>query len=427
MLERSITPNFGKIENINLMEPKLAHLDNGIPVFSIDAGVQEVLKIELVFPAGTVTADKKLVAAASIGLLTEGTSNRTSAEIAESVDFYGAYLQTHVTHDESSLELYTLNKHLKSTLETLAEVYADPIFPENELLTYQMSGKQEMMVSEEKVGHLGAKAFSAALFGAETPYGRSADVADYDNLSRAELVAFHQQHISKNIKHIIVAGKLTADTITELNRHFGQEKRKTEDTASIAATSAEQKTTHIVKEEAVQNSIRIGRVLFNRTHTDFVGMQILVTILGGYFGSRLMKNIREDKGYTYGIGAGMVSMRNAGYLSISTEVGADVCVAALNEIHLEIERLRKEPVPLNELELVRNYMMGSILKSVDGPFAIAIKWKTYLKYGLGKETHEELLHQIKTITPERLIKLANKYLQPEDLVQISAGAPLKVS
>lgn len=424
MLDRITSPAFGKIDHIDLMEPKLDHLDNGIPVFSIDAGVQKVQKVELIFPVGTAASDKKLVAATSIRQLTEGTSVRTSAQIAESVDFYGSYLQTHVTHDESSLELYTLGKHLKPSLETLAEVYSDPIFPENELSLFCLRGKQEMMVNEEKVGYLGAKAFSAALFGKEGLYGRSANTQDYDDLMQADISSFYQKRIKQRVKHIIVAGKLNDNTIPELNRHFGQENRVEDETSEIDSTPAIATVAHIEKSDAVQNAICIGRALFNRTHPDFVGMQILATVLGGYFGSRLMKNIREDKGYTYGIGAAMVSMRHAGYLSISTEVGADVCQPALNEVHLEIERLRKNLIPVDELELVRNYMLGSILKSIDGPFAIAGKWKNYLKYGLGKTTHDDLIHQIKTVTSEHLLKLADTYLQRENLVQITVGGHL---
>ncbi|TNF32102.1 MAG: insulinase family protein, partial [Bacteroidetes bacterium] len=173
-----------------------------------------------------------------------------------------------------------------------------------------------------------------------------------------------------------------------------------------------------------QNAIKIGRVLFSRTHPDYIGMQILSTVLGGYFGSRLMANIREDKGYTYGIRAGMVSLEHSGYFSISTEVGADVCKAALEEIYLEIEKLRKQLIPTGELELVKNYMLGSVLKSLDGPFQISDKWRGYLQYGLGMEAHHDLIHQIRTITSERLLELANTYLQRNQLVQVTAGAKI---
>lgn len=424
-LDRNTQPDFGRIENIDLLEPKIIHLDNGLPVLCVDAGTQEVLKVELMFGAGTSTPDKRLVASATNKMLIEGTAGKSAKEIAEAVDFYGAYLRTELTHDESSLSLYSLNKHLAKTLGTLEDVYANPTFPDHELETFLKKSQQEMMVNQEKVSYLAAKAFNAALFGSEHRYGRSADVEHYDQLSRQELVDFHSSHIKNRIQYIIISGRITEGTIPILNQHFGQSTREVLEENPFEQGVSAGALVHREKANAVQNSIKIGRVLFNRTHQDFIGLQVLSTVLGGYFGSRLMTNIREDKGYTYGIGAGMVSLKNSGYLSISTEVGADVCSAATDEIYLEIERLRKSLIPTSELELVKNYMLGSVLKSIDGPFDIADKWKGYMKYDFGIDAHYDLIRQIKNITSERLLELANMYFQHKDLVQVTAGSPLK--
>jgi zinc protease len=423
MLDRTQMPEFGKVESIDLIEPKVHHLSNGLPVFYINAGEQDVLKLELVFDTGTSTANKLLVGSSTVNLMKEGTNKRSAAEIAETVDFYGSYLQAEVGHDQSSVSLFTLNKHLKNTLPTLAEVYSEAAFPEREFETYVLQHQQEMLVNQQKVGYLGAKAFSAALYGSAHPYGRSAEVEDYGKLKRQDLVNHHGQEILSRIKYILVAGKTNEQTLPALEQYFGSDKRLPIPEHSIVANGESEKTVHVQKDDAVQNAIRVGRILFNRNHPDFIGMQILCTVLGGYFGSRLMSNIREDKGYTYGIGAGIVSLQHSGYLTISTQVGADVCQAALNEIYFEIERLRKDLIPVSELELVRNYMLGSILKSIDGPFHLSSKWKMYLEYGLGIDAHHDLIHRIKTITPERLKELANQYLLQDDLTQVTAGQP----
>lgn len=421
MLDRALPPPFGTIKEINLMEPTVQHLNNGIPVFSIHAGTQEVTKVELVFDAGTTSSVKQLVAAATAKLLTAGTTEKTAAQIAESVDFYGAYLQAQTTPDDCSLILYTLSKHLAKTLPVLAEVYADAVFPEQEIATYISNSKQELLVNQEKVSYLSTKAFAATLFGEQHPYGRSAALEDYDCLTRNDLLAFYQQRIKGCVKHIFVAGKLNDNTVAQLNHVFGDSDRKTIDPVPLAVEPLVARTVHVQKDDAVQNAIKIGRVLFNRKHTDYIGLQVLTTVLGGYFGSRLMANIREDKGYTYGIGAGIVSLKNSGYLSISTEVGADVCKPAIDEIFKEIELLRKDLISIRELELVQNYLLGSILKSVDGPFAIADKWKNYVRYDLGINYHHQLIRQIQTITPERLRDLANMYLQRKELAMVTVG------
>lgn len=425
MLDRTIEPAFGKIDTIDLIEPTVYHLQNGTSVFCINTGTQDILKIELVFNAGSCSSDKLLVGSSAVNMMKEGTTTRTAAEIAEAVDFFGAYLEAEVSHEESSLALFTVNKHLPSVLPILADVFMNAEYHERDFETFVLKGQQEILVNQEKVSYLCAKGFSAALYGENAPYGRSANPEDYAKLKREELQAFHADHIKGRPKYIMVSGKLNDDTLKLIDQVLGDTPRSnvplSETPVSISAASK----VHITKPDAVQNAIRIGRVLFNRTHPDFVGMQILATVLGGYFGSRLMANIREDKGYTYGIGAGIISLNQSGYLSISTEVGADVCKAALDEIYFEIERLRKDLVSHSELELVKNYMLGSILKSLDGPFHIAAKWKSYMRYGLAADAHHDLVHRIKTITPERLRELAHKYLQKEDLTQVTAGKPFE--
>ncbi|MFM1874958.1 MAG: hypothetical protein RL266_695, partial [Bacteroidota bacterium] len=308
MIDRIKEPPFGKIETIDLMEPAVHHLSNGLPVFSVNAGTQDVLKVELVFGAGTSTPDKLLVGSSAINLMKEGTDQRSAAEIAEAVDFYGSYLQTEIANEESSLSLYTLNKHLKNTLPTLAEVYAEAAYPAREFETYTRKNQQEMMVNEQKVGYLCSKAFTATLFGATHPYGRSASVDDYDALNQEDLIEFHRSQIKDRILYILVSGRMSEDTISRLDDFFGNRPRLPLPERPLNFDDVAAAETHVLKQDAVQNSIKVGRVLFNRTHPDFVGMQILSTVLGGYFGSRLMDNIREDKGYTYGISAGMVSL-----------------------------------------------------------------------------------------------------------------------
>ena len=226
MLDRAIAPQFGTIKDVKLIEPQVHHLDNGIPVFTVNAGSQDVTKIELVFSAGTAAGKRILIASTTTKLLTAGTSTKTAAQIAESVDFYGAHLEAETSHDDCSLNLFTLSKHLEQTLPVLTEVYVDSVFPEQEIATHLGKSKQEMLVKQEKVSYLGAKAFAASMFGENHPYGRSASVTDYDAVTRDDLVDFYQEHIQNGIKHIIVAGKLNENTFEQLNNAFGKEERK---------------------------------------------------------------------------------------------------------------------------------------------------------------------------------------------------------
>jgi predicted Zn-dependent peptidase len=177
----------------------------------------------------------------------------------------------------------------------------------------------------------------------------------------------------------------------------------------------------IPRKEVFQSAIRVGKELFNRHHTDYAGMQVLNTVLGGYFGSRLMKNIREDKGYTYGIGSMIISLHHSGYFVIASEVGTGVTKKAVKEVFVEINRLRNELIPENELSLVKNYIMGQIIRMFDGPFATADTIKSILEYGLDFDYYDRTIETIMGITAVELRDLANKYLKPETFTEIIAG------
>jgi zinc protease len=421
MLDRTLAPSFGKLEHFPLPEADSHVLSNGIPVHCIDAGTQDVLQVQVVFPAGKASGERKLVAAATASLMEEGTEVRSGAAMAEAVDYFGAQLHSDTDEDETVFTLNTLNRYLGDTLPLLAEVCTRPTFPEEELAIYIRNQRQSLEVSEQKVAHLARKAFKGALYGEEHPLGRSAAPQDFEALNREDLVHHFGQRLNGNIAHIVVAGRLTKDTLWLLDQNFGGIRWAQEVHHAKPDSSSAGHHLHVEKVGAVQNAIRVGRVLFNRNHSDFVGMQFLVTVLGGYFGSRLMANIREDKGYTYGVGANLTSLRHTGHLTISTEVGAQVCDAALAEIFHEMAMLRSEAIGQKELETVRNYLLGVILKSLDGPFAMASKWRGYLKYGVGSEAHNNTLRQIMEMTPERLQVLAQTYLRAEDMCVVTAG------
>lgn len=168
----------------------------------------------------------------------------------------------------------------------------------------------------------------------------------------------------------------------------------------------------------MQGAIRIARPFPNRHHPDFMKVMVLNTVLGGFFGSRLMANIREDKGYTYGIHSYVQNHIRQSAWVISTEAGRDVCEATIEEIHKEMKKLRKEKIDADELLLVRNYLVGTILGDLDGPFHIMGRWKNLVLNNLEQSYFYDSVKTIKTISAEELKELANKYLVPEDFYEL---------
>ncbi|HXC04561.1 MAG TPA: pitrilysin family protein [Bacteroidia bacterium] len=423
--DRKSAPAYGMPDQVLIPEAAISKLDNGIPVFKIDAGSQELARIEVIFPAAGATAQTvPMLASAVNDMLEEGTFNYTSSAFAEELDYYGAFLQTETTLDFSSVCLFTLNKHLPHTLALLQEVIQNVSFPEHEFQTFIRNRKQKFLTDEAKVGNVSRKKFVQILFGDEHPYGHYQSESDFDAVNRDLLIQFHAGTYSSNACHIVASGKMDPALDKLLAAHFGTAWKNSHVQPALvnARMHPVQGRFHFVeKKDAVQSAIRIGRVLFNKTHPDFLGMMVLNTVFGGYFGSRLMSNIREDKGYTYGIGSGMVSLKQAGYFFISTEVGVDVCKPALEEIYKELARLRTELIPAEELDLVRNYMLGTFIRSADGPFALADKFKGVYDYALDYSYYQTYVKTIRTITSVDLMALANTYLKEEDMVQLVVG------
>ena len=417
-----MAPAFGQVENIELIKPKPIVLDNGLNVFSVNGGDQDLVRIEFIFENIAYDALKPLQSYATNTMLNDGTSELSASEIADKIDYYGAFLQTDFSNDQSTVTLYSLNKHLTATLPVVKAIISDSIFPQVELDTFIRNQKQKLSVNLEKNDFLSRKIFNSVLF-SNTLYGYDTRAEDYDRLTRIQLQEYFSQAYQPENCTVVIAGKVQNEALNLIDRLFGKNwqggRSVTPNNFNFYPGSGEEH--YIEKADALQSAIRLGKIAINRSHSDFPGMQVLNTILGGYFGSRLMANIREDKGFTYGIGSALVSMKNAGYFFIASEVGADVCTSALTEIQKEIEILKTETVSEQELGLVRNYMLGSMLGGLENALSHADKFKNIYFSGLGYEYYQNYIQIVRTISAQELQVLANKYLDWEGMEKVVVG------
>lgn len=425
MIDRK-TPPLRQIPNkINIAKAKEIALSNGVRLLVINAGSEEVCRLDFNFFAGSRYQQKRIESRAALAMLTEGTKDYSSLQIAEKFDFLGSFCEHATDRDFGKVTLLSLNKYLDQSLDILEQVIKHPIFPEKELETYRIKGKQSLVVELEKVSTLARQDFFRGLFGSTHPYGVYAEPQDYLDLQREHLIDFHQRFITSNRCTIVLSGRIGDEELNAVIRHFGESSWGDTSTALAefpSINTPSQRSYFSSKPDAVQSAIRIGRQLVNRKHPDYCGLVVLNTLLGGYFGSRLMKNIREDKGYTYGISSSILTLRELCVIVIGTEVGAEFTSPALKEIYYEIERLQNEPVSEGELDLVRNYLLGELLRSFDGAFAIADSITSLFEYNdLDYTFFEKTIETIKTITPEQIMILANSYLCKKDLIECIAG------
>lgn len=422
MLNRTIAPPIKDAIDFKLeLKPYTKFtLDNGIEVYAIDAGAEEVLQVEWIFAAGNWYEDQNMVAVACNYLLKNGTSSKTAFDINEHFEYYGAYLNRAAHHETAGISLHCLSKHSAALLPVVAELINDSIFPENELQLYKQNNKQRLFVNLKKSEFVAGRLIDEYVYGIDHPYGKYSTAEGYDALERKQLQAFYRQYYQHSRYTIFIAGKLPVDIQAQLNKNFGQlpiGKTAVKKTHPVLA-SAEKKYRVINDETGVQGSIRMARSFPNRHHPDFTKTTVLNNLFGGFFGSRLMTNIREDKGYTYGIHSYLQNHQHDCAWMISTEAGRDVCEATIQEVYKEMSILCNEPVKKDELLLVKNYMMGSVLGDLDGPFHIMAKWKNIILHRLSENYFNESVATIKSVTAEELQVLANKYFVHGDFYEL---------
>ena len=397
-------------------------LDNGTEVYAVHAGEQDVISIEWVFYAGNWQEEKNLVAATANYLLKNGTKNKDAFAINEHFEFYGAYLNRSCFNETATVSLHSLSKHIPELLPVVAEILTESVFPQRELDIYKQNNKQRLEVNLKKCDFVANRFIDEYLFGINHPYGKYTNADDYNNLQKNELEDFYKTYYTHGKCILFVAGKLPADIEQQLNKNFGSlpfQNNFSSNKKHQIIPATEKKKFILNDEKGVQGAIRMARHFPNRHHPDFIKAQILNNIFGGYFGSRLMSNIREDKGYTYGIHSYLQNHIEQSAWMISTEAGRDVCAATIEETRKEMKRLCNEPVGEEELNLVRNFMMGSILGDLDGPFQIIGRWKNYILNNLNKDYFYNSINTIKNISADELQQLANKYLQDDDFYELT--------
>lgn len=419
-LNRTIAPSTRLITSLEFPEFTRVTSNSGVPVCFVHDDNLDVLKIEFVFEAGARNQSSLFQAQAAISMLSEGTPQRTAAAIADELDFYGSYVQPRYGIDESSLFLYCLPRFLKPCLEVVFDLLTNSNYPDYELITLKQNAIQRLKINESRNSFLARRGYYAAVFGSENCYGSSVYQGVIENISRETLEQFFLSSIKGRLRQVYVSGNTTASEPEILGFCNGfSVVQKSE--MVIPTLQSDQPYHYIERKQSVQNAIRIGRKTINRKDSDFRKLQFLNLLLGGYFGSRLMTNIREEKGLTYGIHSAIETYRDTASFYIETEINKELTHVGRQEIENELKKLQELPIGAEELETARNYMTGGFIRSFDGVFAITDRIKIILDNDLPLTYYSEFIEIIQGITPLELQDLANKYLRFDGMVTIVAG------
>ncbi|EKU92692.1 M16 family metallopeptidase [Bacteroides oleiciplenus] len=425
MLDRSIQPFIREPEQLEVLSPERRVMPNGIPLYILNAGDNEVVRIDLLMEGGRWQQTQRLQALFTNRMLREGTRCYSAAAIAEKLDYYGAWLELSSSSEYAYITLYSLNKYLPETLDIFESIVKEPLFPEKELGVIVDNNIQQFLVNSSKVDFLAHRTLINAVYGDKHPCGQLVQEEDYHLINPSVLQSFYDRYYHSGNCSIYLSGKVSEDTIRRVEVIFGSEPfgkgfLRPEKSIYVPVTSPG-KRFFAERADAMQSAVRIGMISLDRRHPDYMKARVLVTLLGGYFGSRLMSNIREEKGYTYGISAGIMPYPDSGLFVINTETANEFVEPLIKEVYHEIDRLQNVLVSNEELAMVRNYMLGDMCRSYESAFSLADAWIFIHTSGLSNSYVMDAVDAVKTVTPDEIRELASQHLCKETLKEVVSG------
>lgn len=413
--------NIPDFSNITIRDylPQVRKLNNGIPTYTFYSNDNEAVYLKFVFyNAGTMLQDKPLVASFTSKQLNKNTKNYNFQELADEIDFYGLSFIPRTAIERTSLDISFLNRHKENVFPLLGQIILYPRFEKSNLDIALSNGKQNYLTKIQQTNFLANKYFMQGIFGKDNPYGTYASVEDFDNVTTEDLNEFWQKHYTLNQCYIMMAGNVDENIFDLMNDYFGNKNIPSiSEKFGIDMEPVNQKG--IIRNSlnsAMQSSIIMGKIMPKISHEDYIPLAVLNCILGGYFNSRLMSNIREDKGYTYGIDSALIPFRFGNIMVIGSDVAMDKENQTIEEIFKEITILQNEEVPQNELSIVKNYLTGEMLRSTDGVSEICENYEYILRNNLRQDYNSYMINQIRNITPATIRETAEKYLAPDSFL-----------
>lgn len=419
MLDRKNQPPFAKEFSYDLPTPEIVVLKNGLQLVWVKGIQQDIIKLDFVFKAGKWYEPKKGVAYFTAHMLEKGTAKLSSRKIAELLDQQGAQLEISTGADFTSITLYSLSKNFDKVIHVIFDILQKSIFPEDELNLMTSIFLQNLKVNKEKNNFLASRALQRNIFGKNHPYGSSAEESDVENINTADLTSFYETSFTPH--EVYLTGNLKSAQSNLLIEFLSQLEFKHSQAVDIQHVSVEPFQENVTKEGSVQSSVRLGKITIKRSHPSYVALLLLNHILGGYFGSRLMKNIREEKGLTYGIHSSINSHLNASFITVATDVNKVKLNETLDEIKKEILSLMSSPIPTKELETVKNHFLGNLQLEISNPFSAVDKIKYLRLNQLKSNYYTGLFNKVKELSALDLQTIAIDQFTPSSFHVVAVG------
>jgi predicted Zn-dependent peptidase len=417
MLDRSAAPPFVKATNFILPGIQPIRLKNGCSLF-INGGVQQdILKIEMFFPAGKWHEPRHGISHFTSNMLERGTKTMVAAELAEAFDGLGAHIEIVAGFDLTTISLYALKRNWQQAFAIIMDMLLEPTFPEGELALMKSIFLQNLKVNLEKNSFVAGQLIRKNIFG-NHPYGTSLTEKDVTPIGTKLLKQFYSGRYSPFVVFVTAPSSIRPGDFERALEPFGAPLNNFPNAGDSQIARHEE---HVDKPDSIQTSIRMGKRSLRLSHKDYAGLSLLNHVLGGYFGSRLMKNIREEKGLTYGIYSSINSLQHDSFFVVGADVNKSDRDLAVDEIRKEIRHLREEEISRNELEIARSHYLGALQLELANPFSLTDKYRDIYTNQLPEDYFTTLFNEVSSLDSQTLMRLANEYIKEDSLCTVTVG------
>lgn len=402
--------------------PERLTLSNGIPVHVLRSTCQPAVRMDVLIDGGQAAQDKLLQALFTNRLLREGTAHLSSSAIAERLDELGSWMELSVSMGSSFLTLHALRRCVRPSCELLRDLLLEPLFPDDQLAIVRDNNRNQFLVNSRRGDVMARRLLNASIYGEDHPCGRFAELPDFDAITREDLLRFYRAHYTSDNVTLYLAGDVDDEVLALVEECFGTWEHPVQlanrvktvcPTAALRPGQPDPIVCHLPTQ--AQASIRIGCLMMDAGTEDYYRMRVVSNLLGGFFGSRLMKRIREELGYTYGITSDLITNTRQVLFVINCEAMTDKAEEVRAEVCREMERLCTELVPEEELTMTRNYMLGEVCRNYEGPFSLIDAYIYIHTMGLPEEHLSRTVSTAFHIDQEQLRDAARRWLRPEDM------------
>lgn len=422
--DRRIPPAVHPMGRLEMPGVSTRVLPNGMTLNILDRGTDEVTRLSVLIRGGKAESPRPGVAQIAAAAALDGTRGHTAAEIADILDYNGAWGSCVVADHYRHFTFHMLNSRTADVMPVIAEVVAAPAFPAHEVAVEAEKAARQLELAMEKVTWHSRRAAFRIATGLDGSGGTEPTPGDLRAVTGAEAAQWHAATFSPRAVTLFLAGRVTPEVEHTVASAMGALGGAPEGVAAVAPVFVPSagRLVKVERKGSLQTSVTCMLPVPGRRHADYVALRLAVMALGGYFGSRLMLNIREDKGYTYGIGASLLGFPDAGLVEIDTECDNRYTPAVLDEIKGELRRMH-DPASYSgaEIERLRSFLTTSLAAQLDSPFAAMDYHITHLLAGTPRGYFDAQQDALEAMTPESLAASARRYLDPGALFIALAG------